>query len=72
MYIVNDVDFKIQLNIYNAFRDENDYFVTEEVPGWLRAYGTNIVDIREGLMAGRAVFIFDTEEDYAMFLLKWA
>lgn len=72
MHFVNNVPFNVQLNIYTAFHKENDYMVAEEVPGWLRAHGTEIVAMFGEPTSSNTVFVFNTEEDYTAFLLKWS
>ena len=56
-------------NIIKKFSEENDYFVWDEVPGWLRAHDYNIK-----MMADDYNFYleFDEPEECSKFLLEWA
>lgn len=72
MHFVNNVPFTVQYNIYNAFYDENNYVVAEEIPGWLRAHGTNIEAMLGEPTTSNTLFVFESEEDYTAFLLRWS
>ena len=65
MVIKEQLPYSIQANIAQAFHDENGYMAPDEIMGWLRAYGYNI-EVRAGK------FLFPTEEDYTMFVLRWS
>jgi hypothetical protein len=61
-------------HIYREFERENNYFVWEEIPGWVQAVDSNIVSFRfvkdeHGIYAQGE---FNSEEDYTAFLLRWA
>lgn len=70
MVIKESLPYNIQANIANAFHEENGYLAPEEVAGWLRAYGYNI-EVRPGIDK-RPVFLFPSEDDYLMFVLRWS
>ena len=72
MFIVDNVPFAAQYNIYEAFHNENGYVIADEVAGWLQAQGTNILAMQGVPTSSNTVFVFGTEEDYTAFLLKWA
>jgi hypothetical protein len=68
--IVEDLPYSVQVNVALAFNREKGYMAAEELVGWLKEKGFNI-DIYEGLGA-RAIFVFPSDEDYTMFMLRWA
>lgn len=72
MHFVNNVPFAVQLNIYYAFHNEHGYMVAEEVPEWLRAHSTEIVAMFGEPTSSNTVFVFNTEQDYTAFILRWS
>lgn len=75
-----DGDWGLWDHVVYKFVQENEYFVVEEIPGWLRATEPLVHDVKlyreiyemEKTTPAYAVLSFNTEEDYLAFLLKWA
>jgi hypothetical protein len=72
MIVVTEIPYTVQAKIATAFHDENGYMAPEELLGWLRAKGSNIEARRSMLDQNQTVYIFPTEEEYTMFLLRWS
>ena len=60
----------MQGKIAHTFFEENGYLEPTEVAGWLRAHGYSI-ECKLGLDK-TPVFVFPSEEDYSLFLLRWS
>ena len=69
------LDTSIWSNVINKFIDSNNYYVLEEVPGWVRAVDPAVKDFRLVRDEHRQVYgvaYFSDTEDYTAFLLRWA
>lgn len=69
-----DADWPLWQRMCHAFWEENGYWVTEEMPGWIRATEPTVNDVRLYQDEHRqwAVFYFNRQSDKTAFLLKWA
>lgn len=69
-----DGDWKIWHSVVYRFREENGYFVFEEIPGWLRAVEPLLNDVRlfRDDHSDWAIFYFNLESELTAFLLKWS
>ena len=68
-----DGDWPLWQRLCHEFYRDNDYFILEEMPGWVRAT-QHIQDIRlfKDEYHRWATVYFEREEDLTAFLLKWA
>jgi len=64
----------ILTKIIKTFKEENGYFVWEELPGWLRAVDPSVkrLKLREMEDGGYMLNIEFVKNGYPAFLLRWA
>jgi hypothetical protein len=69
MILVTEIPHSAQARIAEAFHAEHGYLEPRATATWLRSKGYPI-EVRNSA-AGGPVFTFPSEEDYAIFLLRW-
>jgi hypothetical protein len=71
MIVITELPKNVLACIATAFHEENGYLEPAEVAGWLRAKGSDI-EVRRSMVGTDNVYIFPSEQDYAVFLLRWS
>jgi hypothetical protein len=71
MILVTEIPTAAQARIAEEFHAEHGYLEPKETAAWLRTKGYPI-EVRPSMVGGSPVFLFPSEEDYAVFLLRWA